>query len=167
MDSLFSELLQRVQGLYDSAPGSSTQREADQWLTSFVNVEGAWEVLLHVLSNAAAQQQQQQQQQSQATDVRLLFISAKILQVRRKSVGYATGVAGNMRPSASLLDIRLTLFQLSLPSHKSSRSSAIGARALQRHGKSSSSVCLRICSTRLSGKSGGCCDLLMCVRASN
>jgi len=79
MNSLLSELQQRVQELYDSAPGSSIQREADQWLTSFVNVEGAWEVLLHVLSIAAAQQQQSLQ--SQGSDVRLLFISAKILQV--------------------------------------------------------------------------------------
>ncbi|GAB5033791.1 Hypothetical protein NocV09_01501060 [Nannochloropsis oceanica] len=80
MNSLLSELQQRVQELYDSAPGSSIQREADQWLTSFVNVEGAWEVLLHVLSIAAAQQQQSLQ--SQGSDVRLLFISAKILQLK-------------------------------------------------------------------------------------
>ncbi len=101
MNSLLSELLQRVQELYDSVPGSSTQREADQWLTSFVNVEGAWEVLLHVLSNAAAQQQQPQQ--SQATDVRLLFISAKILQVGREDhMESTTGVSGSMPLKAYL-----------------------------------------------------------------
>jgi len=154
MDSLLSELLQRVQGLYDSAPGSSTQREADQWLTSFVNVEGAWEVLLHVLSNAAAQQQQQPQ--SQATDVRLLFISAKILQVREKSVWLCDWAGWKHAAERVFAGHMSHPFPTILPSHKSSRSSAIGARVLQRHGKSSSSIYLRICCTRLSGKSEGC-----------
>jgi hypothetical protein len=78
MEALLSELLQRVKELYDSIPGSPTQREADRWLTSFVHVEGAWDVLLHVLSRAVGCLPLNP---TQPIDVRLLFISTKILQV--------------------------------------------------------------------------------------
>ncbi len=88
MEALLPQLLQRVQELYDSVPGTPTQRDADRWLTAFVEQDGAWEVLLHVLENAAgatavagSAAAAQQPQQSQPTDVRLAFIATKMLQV--------------------------------------------------------------------------------------
>ena len=82
MEALFQQVVQRVRELYDSPPGSPSQREADKWLTGLVDLEEAWGVLLHVVGNAAAANAVASANAEQhQMDVRLIFISTKMLQV--------------------------------------------------------------------------------------
>lgn len=73
---LLQQLVGQVQALYDSPPGSAPQRQADKWLTELVGLDGAWPVLLRVVSPMPGEGQ------TSAFDVRLTFIAAKIMQVR-------------------------------------------------------------------------------------
>lgn len=82
-EALYFELVQKVRDLYDSVPGTQPQRDADRWLTNLVGLDAAWAVLLHTIGTASSSSAPvPQQQQQQTPDVRLVFIAAKILQVR-------------------------------------------------------------------------------------
>lgn len=91
MEALFQQVIQRVRELYDSPPGSASQREADRWLTGLVDLEAAWGVLLHVVGNAAAATAAAVTNAEQhQMDVRLIFISTKMLQVRTCLYAYVS-----------------------------------------------------------------------------
>ncbi len=93
--SLLQQLAAQVQALYDSAPGTAPQREADKWLTSLVGLDAAWPVLLHVVGPGAGAGQ------ASPFDVRLTFIAAKITQVRTSGSHFSKCVWGAASPTHS------------------------------------------------------------------